>query len=641
MPKLTRNEKIGLGIGVGLSIILIIIVILIIVLTENKTETKTYNTNTVLLFGVVRMFPDDTWEQLQSNGTVKKGKGVQKKLDLVYTIMGPKSAEFTTDRSAIAFMPGTYNLNFQVGYYTSIFGLGVSPDDVLINGTINVPNDVTNPESLGSLDNFWRSLENLHLNIIGGDKVEYFSCSQAAPIRRCHITGGTLNLAKFAGGAGGDPSLGGYASGGFMSDTKCDGDIDLQTQQQYFWSNSEFKTGLAGAWVFLTVGCVGDYDGKNVENRCVQNDLLFTTVNKMPLMAEKPFLVFEKEHYKIVLPPLLANTKGVGDWRAVAKTISDFSIVKDTDTVQFLNELLSKSISLIFPPGIYEFAETLKVTSDNVIIIGLGYATIKNTSGLPCIQVQDGLEGVRISSLLIDAGEVSTPVLVQIGVDPDAPQKNLKNPHLIQDMFCRTLIGSECGTMLEINSKGTLLQHAWLWAADHTENEDEGLGPDVAVSQHGLVVNASDVKAYAIFSEHHSKENVLWTGSNGKLFFLQSEFNYWSAAVPEWDFPSLRVTGNNFFGTNLAAYSFFANKWGATNIIPTIKNAFLVPEDAQIESCETVFLNADRGNGRILNVINFKGQESNIENADKKSLCGLNGTNPGYCSVNVCETVIT
>src|SRR5258707_11346271 len=53
--------------------------------------------------------------------------------------------QFGTQRYALLFKPGTYGssaapLNFQVGYYTTVAGLGLSPNDVVINGSINVYN---------------------------------------------------------------------------------------------------------------------------------------------------------------------------------------------------------------------------------------------------------------------------------------------------------------------------------------------------------------------------------------------------------------------------------------------------------------------------------------------------------------------
>src|ERR1700756_1870857 len=55
------------------------------------------------------------------------------------------SNQFGAQRYALLFMPGTYGsstnpLTFQVGYYTEVAGLGASPSDVVINGTINVYN---------------------------------------------------------------------------------------------------------------------------------------------------------------------------------------------------------------------------------------------------------------------------------------------------------------------------------------------------------------------------------------------------------------------------------------------------------------------------------------------------------------------
>src|SRR5204863_5150892 len=53
--------------------------------------------------------------------------------------------QFGPQRYALLFKPGTYGtaaqpLNFQVGYYTSVAGLGRSPGDVTVNGSIYVHN---------------------------------------------------------------------------------------------------------------------------------------------------------------------------------------------------------------------------------------------------------------------------------------------------------------------------------------------------------------------------------------------------------------------------------------------------------------------------------------------------------------------
>src|SRR5579862_5948671 len=112
--------------------------------------------------------------------------------------------QFGTQRYAILFEPGTYGsstdpLIFQVGYYTEVAGLGQTPSDVVINGAIDVFNQCL--PSCDGLDNFWRSMSNLTLNITlpstpptyvpatneagsCDNSNEMWAVSQAAPMRR-------------------------------------------------------------------------------------------------------------------------------------------------------------------------------------------------------------------------------------------------------------------------------------------------------------------------------------------------------------------------------------------------------------------------------------------------------------------------
>src|SRR5260370_38605008 len=83
------------------------------------------------------------------------------------------SNQFGTQRYALLFEPGSYGsaadpLTFQVGYYTEVAGLGTSPGDVTINGTIDVYNQCFASNNCIALDNFWRSLSNLTINVTGG-----------------------------------------------------------------------------------------------------------------------------------------------------------------------------------------------------------------------------------------------------------------------------------------------------------------------------------------------------------------------------------------------------------------------------------------------------------------------------------------
>ena len=80
------------------------------------------------------------------------------------------SNQFGPQRYALLFEPGTYGsrtnpLNFRVGYYTTVAGLGPSPNDVVINGSIDVYNRCLSAKNCTALVNFWRSLSNLAINV--------------------------------------------------------------------------------------------------------------------------------------------------------------------------------------------------------------------------------------------------------------------------------------------------------------------------------------------------------------------------------------------------------------------------------------------------------------------------------------------
>jgi hypothetical protein len=92
---------------------------------------------------------------------------IQKDLDSIATQQVPVASQFSSQRYAVEFRPGTYGsagnpLVFQVGYYTQVAGLGAMPQDTVINGAIDVFNNLctAGTQDCNSDDNFWRSLSN-------------------------------------------------------------------------------------------------------------------------------------------------------------------------------------------------------------------------------------------------------------------------------------------------------------------------------------------------------------------------------------------------------------------------------------------------------------------------------------------------
>src|ERR1044072_4552939 len=106
--------------------------------------------------------------------------------------------QFGSQRYALLFKPGTYGtaehpLNFQVGHYTDVAGPGLSPRVVVINGSVYVRNQCDGGGCV-ALNNFWRSLENLTINVTTPDfgcySGEVWGASRAAPVRRAPARGG-------------------------------------------------------------------------------------------------------------------------------------------------------------------------------------------------------------------------------------------------------------------------------------------------------------------------------------------------------------------------------------------------------------------------------------------------------------------
>ena len=139
---------------------------------------------------------------------------VQSRLNTIF--QQQEENQFGSQRYAVLFKPGSYNADVNVGFYTQVAGLGLTPDAVTVNGAVHAEADWFPPQN--ATQNFWRGAENLSVNPTGGK--DRWAVSQAAPYRRMHLRG---NLAL---------DDGGWASGGLFADTKVDGQVNSGTQQQ-------------------------------------------------------------------------------------------------------------------------------------------------------------------------------------------------------------------------------------------------------------------------------------------------------------------------------------------------------------------------------------------------------------------------
>ncbi len=428
---------------------------------------------------------------------------IQSQIDTVWARLGQHESQFSDLRYALLFKPGAYNLNVDVGYYTQVLGLGRLPDDVAITGTV--------------LSTFWRGAENMS---VIPTPVNTWAVSQAAPFRRMHVKGG-LNL-----------SDGGFASGGFLADSKIDGVINSGSQQQWFTRNTDMTGGWkGGVWNMFFIGCTNP----PLENWPTNP---YTIIPATPVVREKPFLHLNKDgKFSVFVPETRQNSSGPS-WENGAENgeslpLDLFYVTKKTDNAASINAALKSGKNLLFTPGIYHLEASIQVTRPNTVVLGIGIPTLIPDKGTSAIEVSD-VDGVKIAGILIDAGPINSPTLVQVG-EMGSKLNHAANPTSLHDVFCRiggANLGSASANVI-INSGNVISDHFWLWRADH--GLAGTVGWDLNSSDNGLIVNGDSATVYGLFTEHHGKHQTIWNGNGGRTYFLQSEIAYDVPSQAAWN----------------------------------------------------------------------------------------------------------
>jgi hypothetical protein len=426
-----------------------------------------------------------------------------------------ETAQFGTGRYVLAFKPGTYNnLNIQVGFYTSVVGLGQNPQDVRINGDITVDAGWLQGNAT---QNFWRSTENLSVYPVSG--ADRWAVSQAAPFRRMDVHG-DLNLA---------PNGFGWASGGYIADSRISGSEGQYSQQQWFTRNSQIGSNTNAVWNQTFVGVQGAPASSYPTPP-------YTTIASTPVIREKPYLYLSGADYAVFVPNLQTNAAGVtwanGNTPGTSIALSQFYVAQPGDSAARINQALAQGLNLIFQPGVYHVDQTINVTRANTVVLGLGYATIIPDNGVTAMQVAD-VDGVKIAGLLFDAGTTNSPNLLVVGPS-GASASHAANPATIQDVFFRIggYIPGKATNSLLVNSNNVIIDHIWAWRADHGNAGSYGWTINTADS--GLIVNGQNVTAYGLFVEHYQKNEVLWNGNGGRTYFLQNEQPYDPPSNAAW-----------------------------------------------------------------------------------------------------------
>lgn len=526
--------------------------------------------------------------------------------------------EFGEQRYVLLFMPGTYgnnqNIDVKVGYYTQVLGAGVTPNDTIITGAVRTqdrpPTDPNHPEQgPAALTTFWRGCENIAIiptlgSISYPDRVptdqNVWAVSQAAPFRRVRIKNGSLRLYDL-----------GWSSGGYLGDCRIDNQIISGTQQQWLTRNTAFANWEGYNWNMVFVGPIGNVPVGTWPNPS------YSVIEKSPVIREKPYLLFDKttQQWAINKRTLRRNVAGT-DWHIEGTNIpiTEFHIVNPSTSVAEINAALAQGKHILFTPGVYHLNDTITVTRVNTILFGLGFPTLVSATGKPAMVIND-VDGVSLAGLIFDAGQTSAKTLLQVGQGPSTVS-HTKNPTFLYDIFFRVggpNYSGKCETCLTVNSNDVVLDHTWIWRADHGDNVSWWSN----TADTGIVVNGNNIVAYNLMVEHFQKNQVIWNGENGQVFNFQCEAPYDVPNQSGWNngstngYASYKVGNNvnNHSVIGMGIYTFFrdAPVW--------MQSAIEAPKKSGISLQHIIlfWLSGDSGSG-IRHVVNNDGNGVNFNN---------------------------
>ncbi|GAB1820452.1 adenylyl cyclase [Herbidospora sp. RD11066] len=535
---------------------------------------------------------------------------IQSALDTAFTAQD--TGEGVTGRRAFLFKPGTYGtaeqpLQFKLGYYTEVAGLGASPGDVVINGKVEVLNRCTAYGCVAT-SNHWRTLSNLSIKVTGGPdegcraNTNFWAVAQAASLRRVNVDGGFSLMDYCSAG----PQ---YAGGGFIADSKLPNVVN-GSQQQWFTRDSEIAGWSNGVWNQVFSGVVGAPAESAFPNPP------YTTLEKTPASREKPYLFVDaKGAYNVRVPSARRGSRGV-TWatgQAPGRTIPirDFYVAKPSDSVQVINFQLARGKHLLLTPGVYDVARTIAVRRPNTVVLGLGHATLTAVNGSTPLAVDD-VPGVVVAGVTVDAGPRRSGVLLQVG--GGFSRGSAANPTTLSDVYLR--VGGphpgKVDTALRIDSDHVILDNTRVWRAD-----DQGW--TTTVGRYGVVVNGDDVTATGLSVEHFQRHNTLWNGQGGTTVMYQSELpgdvpsqaDWMSGRTKGWAGYKVgdRVRTHRLFGAGVYVGS-------RVNAAVHTANGFEVPKTRGVRLHHVLTVSL-RGIGAIDHVVNGVGGPVGETNVDR------------------------
>eukprot|EP00483_Globobulimina_turgida_P000176 UN00176 len=356
-------------------------------------------------------------------------------------------------------------------------------------------------------------------------------------------------------------------------------------------------------------GCTG----QSVSHCGNQGGAPMTEVTRTPVIAEKPYIVYNNGKYSLFVPALKFNSVGPTTNYNQGTSIDFTNVLVATENtpIASINAALAAGQHLVLCGGNYAISTPITVTKANTVILGVGWPVLESTNGNPVIIVSSGIAGVKIAAVLMQAGRVKSSTLLRWGAatNSSVDKGDPNNPGFLYDSFAR--VGGtndpsqyevSVDVMVQINSGNVVIDNTWYWRADH------GVSGIVKNSHNpvttGLQYYGDNGIAYGLAVEHTLGDLVQWYGNNGTVIFYQSEYPYdvTQANYADKGYAAYHVmdSAKSHQGYGIGVYSYWRDN--SVNIGTGIKTP--TGSNYHFENSLCVWLN---GEGSIEHIVNSQG----------------------------------
>jgi hypothetical protein len=331
----------------------------------------------------------------------------------------------------------------------------------------------------------------------------------------------------------------------------------------------------------------------------------YTTLDTTPVSREKPYLYIDaRGRYNVRVPAARRGTRGIswagGMTPGRTLPITDFFIAKPSDSAQVINKQLERGKNLLLTPGVYDIARNIEVKRPDTVVLGLGHATLTAVHGSIPLDVAD-VPGVVVAGVTIDAGLQKSPVLLRVGDRHGKSRGSADDPTTLSDVYFR-VGGPHVGktdTALEVNSDNVLIDHTWVWRADHgVEGFTDTQRWNTNIGRTGVVVNGDHVTATGLFVEHFQQYNTVWNGDDGTTILYQNELPYDPPTQADWMNGGVEGFAGYKVGDHVRRHSLYgAGVYVFNQNNPDIhtENGFEVPESPNVKLHHIMTVNLSAG----------------------------------------------